>query len=124
MIKLSKKQAYQYGMDAEAYASRFLESAGMKIICMRFNTPFGELDIVAKDDEYLVFVEVKARNDVRQQDIVPRSKIIKICKAADFYMVKHNLNQDIAIRFDYVALEGDKVINHIKNAWDYCGGGW
>lgn len=124
MIKSPKQQAYQYGMDAEAYAASTLSTQGMQILSMRFHTPFGELDIVAQDKEYLVFIEVKARHNMQQHDIVPRSKIVKICKAADFYMVKNNLAQDIAIRFDYIAVEGDKIVNHIKNAWDYCGSGW
>lgn len=125
MITLSSKQkAYQYGIEAENYVADILSKSGMVILCIRYHTPFGELDIVARDKEYLVFIEVKARHNMKQQDIVPRSKIIKLCKAVDFYMSKHDLKQDTAIRFDYIAVEGNKIITHIQNAWDYCTGSW
>ena len=119
-MKTSKQKAYQYGMEAEAIVANIISSQGFDIICKRYHTPFGEIDIVASHGEYLVFIEVKARNKMPEHDIVPRSKIIKICKAADFYLLKHDLHQNTAIRFDYIALEGERIVTHLQNAWDYC----
>ena len=114
-----KHQSYQYGLEAENYAAQAVEACGMKIICLRFKTPFGEIDIVAQDKEYLVFIEVKARQRVANQDIVSAAKISKICKAADYYLMTNELPQSIPIRFDYVAMEGLKIIDHIVAAWEY-----
>lgn len=114
-----KKIAYEYGLESEDLAAKELVKLGMNVLAKRFHTPFGELDLVMQDKEYTVFVEVKARRDMQQKDILSRSKIIKVCKAADFYMMKFELPQDIAIRFDYIAIEGSKIVSHVKNAWDY-----
>lgn len=114
-----KKIAYEYGLESEDLAAKELVKLGMNVLAKRFHTPFGELDLVMQDKEYTVFVEVKARRDMQQKDILSRSKIIKVCKAADFYMMKLDLPQDIAIRFDYIAIEGSKIVSHVKNAWDY-----
>ena len=114
-----KKEAYQYGLESEDLARKALSKLGMKPIATRFHTPFGELDLIMQDGEYIVFVEVKARRTMKNHDIVPKSKILKLCKAVDFYMMTEKLHRNTAIRFDYIAIEGSKIINHIKNAWDY-----
>jgi putative endonuclease len=114
-----KKKAYDYGLESEDLAAKELVKLGMNILAKRFHTPFGELDLIMQDKEYTVFVEVKARRDMEQKEIVSRSKIIKVCKAADFYMMKLELPQDMAVRFDYIAIEGSHIVSHIKNAWDY-----
>lgn len=114
-----RKIAYEYGLESEDLAAKELVKLGMNILAKRFHTPFGELDLVMRDKEHTVFVEVKARRDMQQKEVLSRSKIIKVCKAADFYMMKLELPQDIAIRFDYIAIEGSKIVSHVKNAWDY-----
>jgi len=56
---LNRRQ--QFGEAAEALAARLLKKRGYKIIETNYRTPLGEVDIIARDGDTLVFVEVKAR---------------------------------------------------------------
>lgn len=109
----------------ENAAVRYLKRHGYKIIERNFSCRFGEIDIIAKDKEYLVFIEVKLRksNDFGGAlGAITPSKIEKIRKTANLYIMK---NPDIPVRFDVVAITGDagkKIfkpdsIEVIKNAF-------
>ncbi|MBQ2862027.1 MAG: YraN family protein, partial [Oscillospiraceae bacterium] len=79
----------------EDFAAEYLEKQGYEIIERNFNTRLGEIDIVAKDGRYIVFVEVKSRADdclYAPREAVTRSKQQKICKAAMLYRIKKGLN--------------------------------
>ena len=53
---------YLFGFSAEDKACKFLENHGFTILCRNFRSRFGEIDIIAKKDEILHFIEVKATN--------------------------------------------------------------
>jgi putative endonuclease len=111
------------GVRGEVAAAAFLQrERKFEIVAQNWRNPQDrreELDVVARDGEVLVFIEVKARQRVANQDIVSAAKISKICKAADYYLMTNELPQSIPIRFDYVAMEGLKIIDHIVAAWEY-----
>lgn len=106
----------------EEWAVKYLESKGLKILerNFRFHNK-GEIDIIAKDGPYLVFVEVKYRKTARAgnaAEAVNYKKIKQICKVADYYRLQRHLSINTSIRFDVVAIDG-KTINWIKNAFYY-----
>ena len=80
------------------------------------------LDLIAKKDGYLVFVEVKYRSTAgsgHPLEAVSISKQKKICKAALFYMNLNKISPDnTSIRFDVIGILGDEI-THIENAFDY-----
>ena len=53
--------AFRTGLSAESYAAAYLMAKGYRILAKRFRTPYGEIDIVARRRNLIVFIEVKAR---------------------------------------------------------------
>jgi putative endonuclease len=96
------------GGGAEEAAARFLARRGLEIVGRNFRTRFGEIDLIARDGETLVFVEVRMRSSGRfggaaaSVDGVKRSRIEA---AARQYLAR--LPREPACRFDVVSLEGD-----------------
>ncbi len=95
-----------YGEYGEDIAERFLKSLGYKIISKNFRTSFGEIDIIAKDANFLVFVEVKTRSSEKfgkPEESVGIAKLRKIRKVADFYLQKINFSGG-KVRLEVVAI--------------------
>ncbi len=67
--------AHLVGLSAESRAAAYLIATGYRIVARRFRTPVGEVDIVARRRDVLVFVEVKARNtlDDAALSLLPRA---------------------------------------------------
>lgn len=87
-----KKETNKFGKLAEDYATSFLSQKGYKIINRNFRSRFGEIDIIALKDGYLVFIEVKARRSLlfgAPEESVGWSKIYKIRKTADYFSMLH-----------------------------------
>lgn len=108
------------GKSYEVIAKKYLENKNYKIIEMNFFCKLGEIDIIANNDNILVFVEVKARKDTKHgypREAVTKSKQRKIIKTAKYYIMKKNLD-DIQCRFDVIEIiYEDKIINHLENAF-------
>lgn len=111
------------GAEAEVLAEEFLRNHGYSIVMKNFYFgKSGEIDIVAKDGDTIVFVEVKARWSSHfgsaLESITPH-KVKSLRKAAEGF-IYINQNYDVSYRFDIIALdfEGDRYsINHVKNAF-------
>lgn len=116
------KNKREIGGLGEAEAARFLKKRGYKIIEKNFYSPFGEIDIIARDGEYYVFIEVKQRKSEAfggAAAAVNSHKIKRIRRTAELYLQQHNITS--AVRFDVVLIHGDiagqKNIEVIKNAF-------
>lgn len=110
----------QVGFDKEKAASAYLENSGYRIIQKNFYCKAGEIDIVAEDDGYLCFIEVKYRENAENgfpEEAVDIRKARKITRSAIFYMTRYGIPEDYPVRFDVVSILG-KEINVIKNAFD------
>lgn len=110
-----------YGKKCEAIACKFLKDKGYKIIKKNYSNMIGEIDIIAKDKDCLVFVEVKARFSSAFGDpleAIDEEKQNKIRMVATFYLKKKHL-LDAKCRFDAVAIlgDGDYEIRHVENAF-------
>ena len=111
------------GMDQEEIAAVFLEQHGVRILERNFRTQKGEVDIIGKDGAYLVFFEVKWRagsNSGYAAEAVGRNKQRQICGVADYYLYSNGFSADQAVRFDVIAVDGEKI-NWIQNAFPYVG---
>lgn len=108
------------GNAAEAAACRYLEKQGLKLIARNYRTRFGEIDLVMRDTEMLVFVEVRFRRNERfggAAASVDSRKQAKLLKAAADYLANHRCGQ-IPVRFDIVALHGEPAaINWLRDAF-------
>jgi putative endonuclease len=98
------------GNDAEERAAAYLAERGLAILARNFRTRLGEIDLVARDGETLVFVEVRLRRPGpfggALESITP-AKQRRIRAAAQQYLQR--LGREPRCRFDVVALDGDET---------------
>ena len=102
------------GNIAEDKAVIFLEENGYLVVERNFYARFGEIDIIATQDEVLHFVEVKSGEDyeLAVQNLTPL-KLSKIIKTAQLYMKKNNLDVSFSIDALIVTPEGIDFIENI-----------
>lgn len=116
-----------FGAKAEKQAAAFLKKNGYRVIEKNYRTKLGEIDIIAKERDTLVFVEVKARKTTSFGDpkaAVNKKKMIKISMVALEY-IKATANENKPARFDVVVIRhanGKQQIEIIKNAFELCYG--
>ena len=94
------------GKAGEDYACRELERCGYEILARRFRTRLGEIDIVAREGDTLVFIEVKARRTTRFGDPVEAvdwRKRQTIARIAAEYVLRHSIG-NACCRFDVVSI--------------------
>ncbi|WP_299545750.1 YraN family protein [uncultured Helicobacter sp.] len=89
---MKNKNTTQKGKEAEDFACAFLESKGFCIKTRNFNTRFGEIDIIAKKDEVLHFIEVKSGIGFEPIYNITPSKIQKLSKTIEIYLKTHRLS--------------------------------
>lgn len=112
------------GRAGEDAAVSYLKKKGLRIVQRNFRCRLGELDIVARDGPFLVFVEVRTvagRAFGTAQESVDRKKKDKLRQVAMYYVKSLNTG-DVPMRFDVVAVTmgpGVRVMNidHIVNAF-------
>lgn len=105
------------GKEGEKLALDYLLAKGYKILEKNFRTPFGEIDIIAKDKDFIVIIEVKRRLSDKfgkPELSVNYSKQQKLKKLALYYI--STLKKEYPVRFDVIAIN-DKKIEHIENAF-------
>ncbi len=114
------------GMQGEELTAKYLTSLGFKIIAKNFHSRYGELDLVAVDENLILFVEVKTRKVnslVLSAEAVFHSKIKKIIKTAAIFLEKNTQFNFLQPRFDVsevVIKSLDSVnLNYIENAFDF-----
>lgn len=113
----------QFGAQGEHLAERFLARKGCKIVARRYLTPVGELDLVVRDRDTLVFVEVKTQSDSEHLDPherVTSTKRSRLTRAARWF-VGHQRCEDALCRFDVVSIvlpsAGAPRIEHFEDAF-------
>ena len=114
MKKLNKINGTIGEIDAEKY----LKDKGFVIVTTNYKNRMGEIDIIAKDKDALVFVEVKSRATLlygRPCEAVDFRKQQKIRKVAELYLVTTK-NYYADVRFDVIEILGEEI-NHIENAF-------
>lgn len=108
----------EIGKQKEQQALEFLQKKGYRILCQNFRTKVGEIDIVAKDNNTIVFIEVRSRGyDTlgSPEESVDRRKQSKIIKVASLFLSTYTQEYE-SVRFDVVAIVNDKIV-HIENAF-------
>lgn len=114
------------GQKGEAQAARYLKQKGYKIIKKNYKCKYGEIDLIARDADVLIFIEVKTRTSIEfgsPAAAVDYRKQKQISKVAYHYLVTHH-NEDIDARFDVVSVLSQKnketTIEHIIDAFNFC----
>lgn len=117
-----KDKRRQLGDQGEDLAATALKKAGYKIVERNYVAPLGEIDLIARHQGVLVFIEVKTRKSGRfgpPSEAVPPAKQVKLRRLADYYLKRRRLG-DMPIRFDVVAILMEQAgprIELIQNAF-------
>ncbi len=107
------------GRRGEAVAVKYLRNKGYSILEKNFMCRQGEIDIIAKEKDYIVFIEIKSRTNMKYglpSEAVTKEKIKHILKSANYYLYINNL-ENVNVRVDVIEeyIEKNKYyINHIK----------
>lgn len=114
--------ALDSGRAGEDYASEWLKEHGYRILERNYHSRFGEIDIIAEDSQYIVFVEVKTRKEgsmVSPVEAVTKSKQKKLILTAQMFLMKRP--SALQPRFDIAAvttLHGEPMgLQYFTNAF-------
>ena len=110
----------EVGTKFEQKAAQYLEKNGYHVLHKNFRCKIGEIDLIAKSEGYLCFIEVKYRSGTTKgypAEAITPYKIRRITRTAEFYMLLHKIPQDTPCRFDAVVILEDEM-SLIKNAFD------
>ncbi len=106
------------GEHTENLACQYLENKGFKLIEKNFNCRVGEIDLIMKDNNSLVFIEVRYRrsnNFGSGAESITASKQAKLIKTASLYLQRHDKLDKYPARFDVVSITGFVETDNIKN---------
>lgn len=103
----------------ENIAAEYLTDTGYEIITHNYRCRCGEIDLIARDGKYLVFVEVKFRKNLKMGSPLEAVGIRKqktIRSVAAVYLYQNGINENTPVRFDVIGITGDDIIL-IKDAF-------
>lgn len=112
------------GEHYERIACAHLQQHGLRLLESNANSRHGELDLIMRDGETLVFVEVRYRRSARSGDgldSVGPAKRAKLVRAASLWLAAHPEHARRSCRFDVVALAGDEAaprLEWLRSAFD------
>ena len=116
----------QTGKRGERIAQAFLKRRGYSIVDTNWSTRFGEIDIVARRDDQLVFVEVKTRHSQDTESAfagITPAKHERLIKAVYQYLHDHELDDDTRWRIDAIGIALDRYappkIDHVTDVFDW-----
>jgi putative endonuclease len=115
----ARQDAFRFGLSAETRASALLLAKGYRVVARRFRTGVGEVDIVARRGNVLVFVEVKARErlDDAAEAVTDRQQR-RIIAAAEAWLAAHPDDVLRNIRFDVILVAPRCWPRHIPAAFE------
>lgn len=116
-----KKTAYTIGVEAEEMVAAHYRDQGYKITHTRYKTKYGEIDLVATNNNMLAFIEVKARNNPLHMELLSPAQIKRNCNAALVFLAENDTMSHYDIRFDYAEVINGKISQIIENAWEFEG---
>ena len=115
-ISLTKKQID--GSKAERLAEQFLLQQGLELIERNAFCRVGELDLIMRSPstQSIIFVEVRYRANLKRgsaSETITRQKFLRCLKAAEFWLMKHNMQQS-QYQIDVIAIDGTLSFSNIR----------
>lgn len=108
------------GDDKERLAESYLVQQGFELIERNFSSKTGEIDLIMRDQDYLVFIEVRYRENAEFGGAlasITRSKQNKLRRTAEFYLLENFGNTPPPCRFDAIGIEAGDHLEWVKNAF-------
>ena len=103
----------------EEKIAAFLKQNGFVILERNYRCKQGEIDIIAKDGSYFVFIEVKYRASGSagfSLEAIDHRKALRIRNAAVYYLYSHQLPEETPCRFDAAGIDGNEI-TYIRDAF-------
>ncbi len=110
-----KKRNYQKGLYAEKIVILWLRFKGWHIIKSNYQSPLGQIDIIAQKKKHLAAIEVKLRQDLNDDPVTFKQKQ-RIHQSFSYYIEKHNPNAE-EYSIDLIIYKPPFSFRHIKQAW-------
>jgi putative endonuclease len=107
------------GTEYEDIAVEYMKQHQMQVVEQNYRCRQGEIDIIGREEDYLLFVEVKYRKDAKKgypAEAVTPTKRLRILQTARYYLYTHHFPETTKLRFDVVAILGDEI-QYIKDAF-------
>jgi putative endonuclease len=99
-------RSHKLGKEGEAFAAEFLAARGYGILKTNYRCKIGEIDVIARDGEFICFIEVKTRQDEGWDafEAVDKRKQYKIRRVAQQYLIEEFHTDNVAARFDVLGI--------------------
>ncbi len=114
------ERSREKGAAYEKRAAEFLEEKGYRILQRNFYSKYGEIDLIARDGAYLVFLEVKYRASGQgghPLEAVDAKKQRRMKRTARYYLWKSGLPEETACRFDVIGILAEEL-THVEHAFE------
>lgn len=114
-------EANELGKQGEEIATTYLLKQGYIILDTNWRAGRNEIDIIARDKDFLVIIEVKSRSNSKftePEESVTRDKQQALIRAANAYIFRNNIM--LETRFDIISIihnKNETLINHLKDAF-------
>ena len=110
--------SYTSGLLSEWIAATFLRLKLYTVLYKRYKTPVGEIDLICKKNNTIVFFEVKYRKNLASDhNIVHNKQVHRIKNAALFFMARNSIYNNYDFRFDLLIIKSKLSILHYQNVW-------
>lgn len=117
----NRYHSHRFGEESERLAARYLQKKGFTLVVCNYRYKKAEIDIIARQSNLLLFVEVKARSSAcfgHPEEFVTPLQKQSLITAAENYIIVHNWTK--SIRFDIIAIvkkAGKTQIDHFEDAF-------
>jgi len=116
--KNNRQKNWRYGLIAEAICTLSLRLRGYRILARRFETPLGEIDIIARRGNLIAFIEAKARQNLElAAHSIGKQQQSHIARAAELFMQRHSSLAQCQLRFDAMLIAPRRIPRYIRDAW-------
>ncbi len=114
----TRLECYKKGHHAELICALVLLLKGCRVLKRRYKTPVGEIGLIVRRGQSIVFIEVKARSSWQKgvDAVTPHAKR-RIRRAAEHFLMKNSHYINFSCRFDVMVVSGFSLPYHVINAW-------
>lgn len=122
-VMMKKRSGHTIGDQGERHAEEYLTQRGLSLIECNYRCRYGEIDLIMREHDYIVFVEVKQRKHARfgsPLEMVSPSKQEKLRLAAQHYIASNKVSAHQPMRFDVVGIVSGTVkpdVQWVQNAF-------
>ncbi len=116
--RAKRKRAYRRGILAEYWACAYLWLRGYRLVQRRYKVAVGEIDMIVRNRQYLVAVEVKAHKTLLGGEVLTKKQQQRITRAFAFFIAKHPEYARLQPRFDLIWCAPFGRVYHTKHAFD------